>query len=547
MPHSSYSSSEGVYCPTLHDYWALSSSASSIYLNLAQLLLCHPQMDKTAVASPDGDLTYRQLLHETCRTASALEQRGIQPEERVLIALDDDHMQLCLTLGCWAVGAIPVLTHPQFSGVNFRQIVNDIMPTLCIVRSDRTAEAHAALENASTSTTLLSIPPHVFLTEKDWRLIKGDPFWRKFYLCSSKRMQCIQYSSGTTGAAKGVMHSAQGLLDFIRYQMVEFLGFLTEDIFYTVPRTFFSYGILLNLTTPLSINATTIRDSRWPTPEKIIENIQRYRPSMLLGVPLHFQSILDNAAMLPQNFKPRFLLAGGAPLSHTLIQRWYDTYGTWIHDALGLSETLGLIATTYPHSPLECSGVGYITPSCTTRLLDKNQKTVDLGALGELWVHNDFLAIGYWNNPSLTAERFHRDENGQRWYATGDIFREDEHGCLHFEGRLDDCFKIKGRWVTPIEVEERVLQHIPAISSCLLIEGQMENGIAGSVLFVETLHPYSTDILAREVHDALSTLETYKHPTCCHVMPHLPTNTNGKPDRNALRHRVPALLAQHST
>ena len=547
MPHSSYSSSEGVYCPTLHDYWQHTPPSINLRINFAQLLLSHPQMEKTAIACPDGDLTYRQLLRETCRTASALEQRGIQPEERVLIALDDDHMQLCLTLGCWAIGAIPVLLNPQFTVVNFDHIVNDITPTLCVVRSDRASEAQSALENACTSTTLLPIPSHAFLTEKDWRLIDGDPKWQNFHLCLSQRVQTIQYSSGTTGAAKGVMHSAQALLDFEHCQMLGFLGVLEEDVIYTFPRTFFSYGILHNLINPLSINATTVRDSRWPTPEKISENIQRYRPSMLLGVPLHFQSLLDSAEKLPPHYKPRFILAGGSPLSRRLIQRWYDTYGTWIHDGVGSSETPGFIAITFPHNPLECNGVGYASPSCDIRLLDENKDPVALGSLGELWVHSHFLATGYWNNPSLTAQRFLCDEKGRRWHSSGDIFREDEHGCLHFEGRLDDCFKIKGRWVTPIEVEERVLQHIPAISSCLLIEGQMENGIAGSVLFVETLHSYSTDILAREVHDALSTLETYKHPTCCHVMPHLPTNTNGKPDRNALRQRVPALLAQHST
>lgn len=546
MPNSPVPSSEGVYCPTLHDYWQHISPTLNLRINFAQLLLCHPQMDKTAVASPDGDLTYRQLLYETCRTASALENSGIQSEERVLIALNDDHMQLCLTLGCWAIGAIPVLINPQLDGASFDQIVGDITPTLCIIRSDRAVAIQEALNNADVATTLLPVAPDAFLTEKDWRLTNGDPTWRDFHLCLSDRVQTIQYSSGTTGTAKGVMHSAQALLDFVRCQMLGFLGFLAQDVIYAIPRTFFSYGLLQNLINPLSTNATTIRDSHWPAPERIIENIRHYHPSMLLGVPQHFQNLLDNAESLPAHYRPRFILAGGSPLSHRLIQRWYDTCGTWIHDAVGSSETPGFIATTFPHSPLECNGVGYATPACAIRLLDEKRKPVAPGSLGELWVHSHFLAMGYWNNPSLTAQRFLSDEQGRRWYATGDIFREDEHGGLHFEGRRDDCFKIKGRWVTPIEVEEMVLQHIPSIKNCLLIEGPMVNGILGSVLFVETSQFHSTDLLCHEVSAALSSLERYKHPTCCHIMARLPANTNGKPDRNALRLHVPAILAQHS-
>ena len=546
MPNPSVSSNKSVYCPTLHDYWQHTAPTLNLRINFAQLLLCHPQMDKTAVASPDGDLTYRQLFHETCRTASALAQRGIHPEERVLIALDDDHMQLCLALGCWAIGAIPVLINPQLGAASFDHIVNDITPALCVVRSDRAAEAREALDNIDVATTLLPVPPHAFLTEMDWRLSDGDPTWRDFHLCLSDRVHTIQYSSGTTGTAKGVMHSAQALLDFVRCQMLGFLGFLAEDVIYAIPRTFFSYGLLHNLINPLSTNATTVRDSRWPAPERIIKNIQRYRPSMLLGVPLHFQSLLDNAENLPPHYRPRIILAGGSPLSRRLIQRWHDTCGTWIHDAVGSSETPGFIATTFPHSPLKCNGVGYATPACDIRLLDEHRQPVAQGALGELWVHSHFLSMGYWNNPSLTAQRFLCDKEGRRWHATGDIFREDEHRCLHFEGRRDDFFKIKGRWVTPIEVEEKVLQHIPSITSCLLIEGPMKNGITGSVLFVETQQFQSTDTLSCEISSALSTLESYKHPTCCQIMSRLPTNTNGKPDRKALRPQVPDILARYS-
>lgn len=548
MPNSSFIPSKSVYCSTIDDYWQYMSSSSDIYLNLAQLLLFHPKnMDKTAVASPDGDLTYRFLFEETCRTASALEQQGLQPGERVLIALNDDHMQLCLTLGCWAVGAIPILINPQITLENLTPILKDIIPVMCIVRDDHETDARIALDDTKVTASLLAIPPHAFLTDMDYRLTIGDPAWHNFYQCNSNQMHYIQYSSGTTGTPKGVMLSAQNLLAFTYYQMVSFLGFITEDVIYTIPHAFFSYGILLNLTIPLCINATTVRDSRWPNAKLILENIQHYRPSLLLGVPLHFQCLLDNAKDFPQHYTPRFLLSGGAPLSSTIIKYWYNTFGTWLHNAIGSSEALGAIATTYPHNPLECMGSGYVTPSCKIRLLNENKQPVSLGHPGELWVHNTFLALGYWNNPELTAQKFHHDEAGQRWYATGDMFSEDEQGCLYFKGRTDDCFKIKGRWVTPIEIEETVLQRIPSITNCLLIEGPMDNGLLGTVLFIEAHYRASTASLDHEVRAALSSLESYKHPTCCHTLSHLPTNANGKPDRNILRQQVPSILAQHIT
>lgn len=546
MPTPLSSSHHRVHCPTLHDYWPHLASPESLSVNLAQLLLCHPKgMGKLAIASPDGDLTYQQLLTETCRTASVLEQQGLQPGERVLIALNDDHMQLCLTLGCWAVGAIPILINPQITPNNLIPILEDITPVMCIVRDDREAEVSAVLNQTGSAVSLLSIPSDTFLTDQDWRLNTGDPEWSNFHLCSPNRVWCIQYSSGTTGIPKGIMHGAHGLLAFVYHQMSGVLEFLAEDVIYTIPRTFFSYGILQNLITPLCINATTVRDSHWPNPERIIENIDRYRPSMLLGVPLHFQCILDKADKFPP-YAPRFLFSGGAPLSFTLIQSWYDTFGGWLHNGIGSSETPGLIAGTYPHDPLECKGGSYSTPTCTMRLLDENGQPVPQGTPGELWVHNNYLALGYWNNPKLTAERFHCDEAGRRWYATGDMFSEDEKGRLYFEGRIDDCFKIKGRWVMPIEVEEAVLQHIPAIKNCLLIEGPMKNGLLGSVLFIETHHPMPGCSFDDDVRAALCSLEHYKYPTCCHVMPYLPTNTNGKPDRNALRQHVERLLAQHA-
>lgn len=545
MSNPSFPSSNNVHCHTAQDYWKNTPNPNGIYLNIAQMLLCHPHgMHKTAVASLDGDLSYETLFIETCRTASALEQRGILPGERVLIALDDDHMQLCTALGCWAMGAIPVFINPQTPADSFSHILSDLSPSLCVVREDNEADARALLGDTQTATSLLSVPSLAFLVaEKDWRLQTGDSEWRNFHLSSPDRIQCIQYSSGTTGTPKGVTYSAHGLLTLVRVMMIDFFGFQSEDVIYAMPRTFFSFGLVHNLFNPLCINATTIRDSQWPTPERILQNIQRYRPNILQGVPAHYQNLLDNADQFPA-YIPRMVVSGGAPLSSTLVKRWHDTFGTFLYNAIGSAETPGVIATTYPHNPLECTGPGYRVPFTEVRFLDENEQPVMPGTPGHAWVHNSFLSMGYWNNPTLTAQRFRHDDSGKCWFATGDIFTEEEQGSLRFEGRIDDCFKIKGRWVMPIEIEEAVLKHVPAIKSCLLIEGPMESGLLGTVLFIEA-HSSSVSF-DHEVHRALASLESYKHPTCCHVMSRLPTNANGKPDRNILRQQVPSILAQHT-
>lgn len=545
MSNPSFPSSHSVHCHTAQDYWKNTPNPNGIYLNVAQLLLCHPHgMHKTAIASLDGDLTYETLFVETCRTASALEQRGILPGERVLIALDDDHMQLCTVLGCWAMGAIPVVINPQTPTDHLAHMLNDLSPSLCIVREDREVDAHTLLNNAQATTSLLSIAPLAFLVkDKDWRFQTGDSGWRNFHLCSPDRIQSIQYSSGTTGLPKGVAYNAHGLLTLTRVMMIDFFGIQTDDIIYAIPRTFFSFGLVHNLFNPLCLNATSIRDAQWPTPERILQNIKRYRPTVLLGVPAHFQSLLENADQFP-SYTPKLMVSGGAPLPSTLVKHWHDTFGTFLYNAIGAAETPGVIATTYPHNLLECTESSYRVPFTEVRLLDENEQPASLGIPGQAWVHNSFLSMGYWNNPALTAQRFRYDDAGKCWLATGDIFTAGKEGGLRFEGRIDDCFKIKGRWVMPIEVEETVLKRLPTIKNCLLIEGPMKNGLLGTVLFIESdCGPASFD---NKMHDALASLESYKHPTCCHVMSHLPTNANGKPDRNMLRQQVPSLLAQHT-
>jgi acyl-CoA synthetase (AMP-forming)/AMP-acid ligase II len=125
------------------------------------------------------------------------------------------------------------------------------------------------------------------------------------------------------------------------------------------------------------------------------------------------------------------------------------------------------------------------------------------------------------------------------WYRTGDLFRRDEAGCLFFQGREDDRFKVNGRWVSPVETETLLASACPTLGDAYVVPFQDDDGEDRPALIVHASG--DPDALAREATEAVERrLERYKRPALVLVEGDIPLNKNGKPDRRAMARLVAA-------
>lgn len=493
--------------------------------NLAERLIAsRADTDRTSFHGPGFRLSYRQLDQVVRLQAAELCQKGAKVDDRIFIALDDGPELAILFFAALAMGALPVVLNPKLDSAAVVQLIADARPTLCFVQPDRADQWTGApglhvLETGAHQHWLTQLLP--------------NNQWQAFALKADEAPVLIQYTSGSTGEPKGVVHSARSILacceDFAAGQ----LGLDENDVLYSVPKTFFGYGMGNSLFFPLYVGASAVLDGAWPSAKRVRMLLTQYRPSVLFAVPTLYGMLLEEA-IEPDEIALRLAFSAGAPLPPNVARRWQQRFGISLHDGIGATELGHVFATSYPDAQ-HPGKVGRMLPGWQSRIVDALGQSVIPGECGVLMVKAPGMAVGYWERPDDHAARF---KDG--WYRTGDLFSQDAQGILSFHGREDDRFKVFGRWVVPVEVENLLISWLPELRDCYLVAGCTEDECR-PVLFLRV--PGAADDLTLRVEGILQThLEGYKRPVRIAYLEEIPVNRNGKPDRRALADMADQLL-----
>jgi acyl-coenzyme A synthetase/AMP-(fatty) acid ligase len=183
---------------------------------------------------------------------------------------------------------------------------------------------------------------------------------------------------------------------------------------------------------------------------------------------------------------------------------------------------------------------GKSVPGYEVELRDDAGATVSGADAGNLWVRGASAFAGYWNRPDLTEGTL-----VEGWVRTGDLYQRDQEGFYSQVGRSDDCFKVRGLWVSPIEVEAALLAH-PGVVEAAVVQSVDSAGLATARAFVvirsENPHtpvknaPVKYDDLKDEIRAAAATkLPPYKVPSRIEFIAEMPRTSTGKVQRYKLR------------
>ncbi len=162
------------------------------------------------------------------------------------------------------------------------------------------------------------------------------------------------------------------------------------------------------------------------------------------------------------------------------------------------------------------------------KICDEDGTELPDGEVGWLWVRGNSRAIGYWHQMEKTKQAFRGE-----WYVSGDMIRRDPDGYITYCGRGDDMLKVSGKWLSPQEVENCLLQH-PAVKEVAVVGVVDENGLTKPHAFVVAAE--KKDGLGEELKAFVKDrLEPYKYPREVIFMDALPRTHLGKIDRGKLR------------
>ena len=333
----------------------------------------------------------------------------------------------------------------------------------------------------------------------------------------------VIYTSGSTGNPKGVRISHRSLINLLEAMRTS-VGVNETDVMIALATAAFDMSVP-ELWLPLYCGAklvlATAEDRRDAV--RLRRLLETSGATMMQGTPTLWAALLDAGWKPAPNFK---LLVGAEPLPRTVADLLAALPCT-VWNMYGPTET-----TVWSTMARVTNGPVTIgRPIANTRLfvLDEHLKPVPIGIPGELYIAGDGVALGYWNRPELTAEKFITLPNGERSFQTGDRVRYRADGQLEFSGRADSQVKLQGYRIELGEIEA-ALEALPSISRAAVIIGEDEPERRYLAAYL-TGDPLPDPELRR----ALETvLPHYMVPTRFIRLEALPLSANGKVDRRAL-------------
>ena len=491
--------------------------------------------DQVAIFSGERQLTYREVLEQVNRAGNALRALDVRIENRVLLLLLDGPEFVAAFFGAIKIGAVPIPTNTLLKPPDYEYLLNDSRAVVAVVSEALLPQLQAVprerLRYLRHVVVVGANPPGTLSYERLLAAaapeLEPEPMSRDdaaFWL----------YSSGTTGFPKGAVHAHRDMVVCAELYAKGILGITARDRTFSVAKLFFAYGLGNALYFPFAVGASTVLFPGPPTPANVYEQIERFRPTLFFSVPTNYGMLL---ATPPPAGRPDFDLASvrlavsaGEALPPALYERFRERFGVEILDGIGSTEVLHIFISNRP-GRVRPGSSGEIVPGYEARIVDEDGQPVPPGEIGNLLIKGDSTALYYWNKRDRTRQTMLGE-----WIKTGDKYSQDADGYFWYAGRTDDMLKVGGIWVSPVEVENTLLEH-PAVLEAGVVGQEDQDGLVKPLAYVVLKAGFTpSDALAEElVAFVRGRIAEYKRPRWVRFVEALPKTATGKTQRFKLR------------
>ncbi|MGE5293102.1 MAG: benzoate-CoA ligase family protein, partial [Micromonosporaceae bacterium] len=503
---------------------------------------------------PAGTLTYAELLGLVHNVASGLRDFAVRPEERVVMVMSDGPQLLAAILAAMRIGAVAVPVNTMLTGRELGELLCDTRARVAFVSSEFAAAAAQAAAAApelrdvvlvdtqsgsppdarDTPEALFSPPisvtPFGDVTARGSRLGDYSP-----YATWGDSAALWLYTSGTTGMAKAAIHRHTNIRYVAETYPREVLGLAAGDRCYSVAKLFFAYGLGNSAFFPLAAGATAVLDPARPAPGLVAERLASYQPTLFFAVPSFYAALL--AADLPRDAlgSVRLAVSAGETLPAGIFHRFRDRFGVEILDGIGSTEALHIFLSNRPGSVRPGSSGTPVT-GYEVDIRDETGQPVADGTPGDLYLKAPSAALGYWCRTDVTRKVFQGE-----WMRTGDVYVRSADGFYSCLGRSSDMIKAGGIWVSPAEVEARLLEY-PGVAQAAVVGIASAEGLETPVACVVRAAGAPAVEAGELVAFCREGLAAFKRPREILFVDSLPTTATGKLRRFAVRDVARAML-----
>lgn len=497
---------------------------------------------KTAVVCGDLRFTYAQFAERVSRLAGVLREAEVTPGDRVAFLSLNCHRLLEAYYGVVEAGAVLLPLNIRLSPDELAYILNDSGAKVLFLEKEFIESIDSFRQRVPSLKSYFLLDgtaqaPWLSPENYDEALAAATPYRADIMQIDENSLAELFYTSGTSAHPKGVMLSHRNVYLHALSVCLTFLTKSDSVDLHTIPLFHANgWGTAHSLTLA---GGTHVMLPRFTCAE-VFRLIERERVDSLSLVPIMATALANSPERQKYDLSSlQWISIGGAASSPTLVREAAEKLGCICYGGYGLTETSPVLSTAKQRTgeklegeyrPVALAMTGYAIPGVELRVLDSDEKDVahDGKTMGEIVARSDGVMMGYWQQPSATAEVMRGG-----WFHTGDMATIAEDGRILIVDRKKDIIVSGGENISSLEVEKALAAH-PGVYEAAVIPVLDEKW--GEVpLGVVVRKPDSNVSEAELIEFCRSRIAHYKCPRSIEFLASLPRTATGKVLKRELR------------
>lgn len=505
--------------------------------------------DSIAIVSATDSLTWKELDEASSSLAAAYLSLGLEPGDR-LASLMPNRIALAIHyLACFKAGLV-------ITPLNYRYTHREIDHALSVSGASALVAHVERVEDLAASEMVpgLRVGVIAFGADEQTESNQGeppDPLFGRLPAFeeliateidgflpaepSSDDPAAVFFTSGSTGPAKGVTHTNETIRWMIASAVAAFeIG--PDDVF--LPGSSMSHiGSFLWTLSALEASAKVVLARTFDSHE-ILPLLREHQPTVMAMIPAALSALINDHDLDPQDLSCLKICRSGADsVSTELLAEFAEKAGFPIDEGYGMTE-VGLATLNPPYGEIRQGSIGPPVPGFQIEIRGEDGAVAGPGEVGKVWIKSRSRMAGYWKAADATGEVVI-----DGWLDSGDLAHADEDGYIWFFGRKKQVIVHDGSNISPLEVEESLLEH-PTVDLSGVV-GIHDPVHGENVRAYVTIHSESEAPTAAELIRFSRDRVGYKAPEEVVILEEMPLNPTGKIDRAGLKKMAETHLNPH--
>ncbi|WP_254412033.1 AMP-binding protein [Dyadobacter diqingensis] len=524
--------------------------------------------DRSAYANMGKELTYGKLDELSRNFASYLQSLGLRKGDRIAIQMPNLLQYPVAMFGALRAGLIVVNTNPLYTPREMQHQFKDSGVKAIVILANFASHLEKIVANTDIKHVVITEIgdmlgfPKKFIVNAVVKYVKkmvpayhipgsvsfhnalsaGSGLTYEKPEVNNADIAFIQYTGGTTGVSKGALLTHRNLIANVEANsawLKPIMADMEAPVFVAALPLYHVYALTVNALSGIKIGAMNVLITNPRDMNAFIADLKKYKINVFTGVNTMFNGLMNNPKFSEVDFSQlKATSAGGMALQKVVAERWLAATGCAATEGYGLSETSPVLSSNLLVGENRIGTIGIPWPSTALRILREDGTWADTGEVGEICASGPQVMLGYFNRPDETAQVIF-EQDGMRWFKTGDLGYEDADGYFKIVDRKKDMILVSGFNVYPNEVEDVVAQCPGVLEvACVGIPDDKSGELVK--LFIVKKDPELTEETVRAF--CKENLTAYKCPKKIEFRTELPKTNVGKILRRALREEEIAKL-----